>query len=72
MWKDIFDAVLEKIEKAEAKDAFYLCMALGTQRVDPSLVKSDIYYTLYLTVSKHISEYDLFQISQLSMFFSNP
>lgn len=43
-------------------------MALGKGKINPSIIKSDIYYTLYLNASRYINEFDLYQLSQLSMF----
>lgn len=68
----MLESILAKIDKAESKDTFYICMALGGGRIKPSLIKSDIYYTLYLNVSRHLSSYDLYQIAQLSMFLCSP
>lgn len=49
-------------------------MALGRGKIKPNLIKSDLYYTLYLNTSRHSlkDEFDLYQISLLSMFMSNP
>ena len=63
VWKDILDSILSKIDKAEAKDTFYICMALGGGRIIPSLINTDLYYTLYLNCVKHISDFDLYQLS---------
>lgn len=49
-------------------------MALGRGKINPSIINSDIYYTLYLNASRHAlnDEFDLYQLSQLSMFMSSP
>jgi len=73
-WKDLLGAILNKIDKAQAKDTFYLAMALGKGRINPAIINSDLYYTLYLNVTRHClaDEFDLYQISQLSMFMTSP
>jgi hypothetical protein len=68
IWKDLLEGVLAKIDKADAKDTFYICMALGKGRINPQIIKSDIYYTLYLNAARHINDFDLFQLAQMSMF----
>jgi len=37
-------------------------MALGKGKINPSLIHSDLYYTLYLNVSRHTlkDEFDLY------------
>ena len=60
MWKTLLDIILVKIEKAEAKDTFYTCMALGRAKISPDIIKSDIYYTLYLNAARHIKDFDLY------------
>ncbi|CDW74678.1 UNKNOWN [Stylonychia lemnae] len=72
VWKDILDSILSKIDKAEVKDTFYICMALGGGRIIPQVINTDLYYTLYLNSVRHISEFDLYQLSQLSMFLASP
>jgi hypothetical protein len=59
-WKNILDSILSKIDKAEHKDTFYLCMALDKGKIKPELINSDFYYTLYLNATRHIEHYDLF------------
>jgi hypothetical protein len=73
-WKEFLNQILNKIDKASAKDTFYLSMALGRGRINPSIIKSDLYYTIYLNTSRHAlkDEFDLYQLSQLSMFLSSP
>lgn len=73
-WKDLLAAILNKIDKASAKDTFYLAMALGKGRINPKIINSDLYYTLYLNATRHClaDEFDLYQISQLSMFMTSP
>ena len=63
MWREMLTAILKKIEKAESKETYYICMALGRWRIPFELIESDIYYTLYLNICRHIGQYDLFQIS---------
>lgn len=53
-WKLLLESVLKKIDKAEAKDTFYLCMALNKNKIKPEIIHSDFYYTLYLNASRHI------------------
>lgn len=62
-WKAILEVVLKKIDKAEPKDTFYLCMALDKGKINPKIIHSDIFYTLYLNASRHIHNFDLFQLS---------
>lgn len=73
-WKDLLDSILNKIDKASSKDTFYLSMALGRGKISPSLINTDIYYTLYLNTSRHClkDEFDLYQVSQLAMFMCSP
>lgn len=59
-WKQLLEVTLSKIDQADSKDTFYLCMALDKGTINPKLVKSDFYYTLYLNASRFINEYDLF------------
>ena len=63
LWKDMLDATLKKIDKAEPKDTFYLCMAMGRGKIPPKLINTDIFYTLYLNASRHMSSFDLYQLS---------
>eukprot|EP00347_Sterkiella_histriomuscorum_P023236 403335430 len=69
-WKDLLESVLNKIDKADSKDTFYLCMALGKDKMPKGIVKSDVYYTLYLNVAKNLKDFDLYQIAQLANFFT--
>jgi hypothetical protein len=73
-WKEFLNSTLNKIDKASSKDTFYLAMALGRGKINPALINSDLYYTLYLNTAKHTinDEFDLYQLSQLSMFMCNP
>lgn len=73
-WKDFLSSILNKIDKASAKDTFYLAMALGRGKINPQLINSDLYYTLYLNTARHAlkDDFDLYQISQLSMFMCSP
>lgn len=73
-WKEFLESILNKIDKASSKDTFYLCMALGRGKINPTVINSDLFYTLYLNVSRHSmkDEFDLYQLSQLSMFMCSP
>lgn len=71
VWKDLLEAVLGKIDKADSKDTFYICMTLGKGKIKPSLIKSDIYYTIYLNTARFVQEFDLYQLSLISMFLSS-
>ena len=73
-WKEFLQSVLNKIDKASPKDTFYLSMALGRGRINPRIINTDLYYTLYLNASRYTlkDEFDLYQLSQLSMFLSSP
>jgi len=51
MWKEILNSILNKMDKADAKDTFYICMALGRGKINPELIKSDLYYTLFLSAT---------------------
>ena len=59
-WAALLKQVLNKMDKAESKDTFYICMALDKEKINPSIIDSDIYYTLYLNASRYLKEYDLF------------
>jgi hypothetical protein len=61
-WKDFLTSILNKIDKASAKDTFYLSMALGIGKINPRVINSDVYYTLYLNTSRHAlkDEFDLY------------
>jgi hypothetical protein len=73
-WKEFLNSTLNKIDKASPKDTFYLAMALGRGKINPAIINSDLYYTLYLNTARHTmkDEFDLYQLSQLSMFMCNP
>jgi hypothetical protein len=73
-WKQFLNSTLNKIDKASPKDTFYLAMALGRGKINPAVIHSDIYYTLYLNVSRHAlkDDFDLYQLAQLSMFMCSP
>lgn len=73
-WKEFLNSTLNKIDKASPKDSFYLAMALGRGKINPAIIHSDLYYTLYLNTVRHTmkDEFDLYQLSQLSMFMCNP
>ena len=62
------------MDKASAKDTFYLAMALGRGKINPAIVNTDIYYTLFLNVTRHYmkDDFDLYQLSQLAMFMCSP
>jgi len=64
-WKQYLASILNKIDKASPKDTFYMAMALGKGKINPSLIHSDLYYTLYLSVTRHTlkDEFDLFQLA---------
>lgn len=73
----LYNAVLERIEKAKATDAFYLSMAIGKglrQKFSPDDIKnfSDICYNLYLVTAREINSFDLFQLAQVSNFLCSP
>ena len=61
-WKQFLDSSLNKIDKASAKDTFYLAMALGRGKINPTVINSDLYYTLYLNTGRHAlrDEFDLY------------
>jgi hypothetical protein len=54
MWSELLTSMLKKMDRADAKDAFYISMALGRGKIRPELIVSDIYYTLYMLISKNI------------------
>jgi hypothetical protein len=58
-------STLNKIDKASPKDTFYLAMALGRGKINPALINTDLYYTLYLNIARHTlkDEFDLYQLS---------
>ena len=71
----LFQQIFKKIDRSESKNAFYICMALGRglgKKIDQSQIPdfSDVIYALYISVARHIKEYDLQQLSQLSIFFA--
>jgi len=35
VWKDLLEVVLSKIDKADSKDTFYICMSLGKGKIKP-------------------------------------
>ena len=57
--------VLNKLEKAEATDIYYLCIAIGQglSRLSPEVVPSDVYYGIYLKQLQMSDSYDLQQLS---------
>ena len=60
----IFGQILKKLDRSSSKDAFYICMALGRglgRKIDESQISniSELSYSLYLSVARHINEYDL-------------
>ena len=64
----LFTQVLSKLDKAQSKDAFYICMALGRglgKKIDESQIVnfSDLMYSLYISVARSIKEYDLQQLA---------
>jgi hypothetical protein len=73
-WKQFLNSILNKIDKASPKDTFYLAMALGRGKINPAIINTDLYYTLYLNTSRHTlnDEFDLYQLAQLSMFMCSP
>ena len=73
----MFSAVLNKIDKANNKDAFYLSMALGRglgKKINRNEIKNfgDLCYNLYLATAKEINSFDLFQLAQISNFLCSP
>jgi hypothetical protein len=63
--EELFAAILNKINKAKSKDAFYLSMAIGRGLNKKIYAKqipnfSDLCYNLYLVTAKEIAEFDLF------------
>ena len=61
----LFNAVLDKIDKAKARDAFYLSMAIGKglqRKFSPDDIQNfgDLCYNLYLVTAREISAFDLF------------
>ena len=64
----VYGQILNKIDKAQSKDAFYVCMSLGHglgRKFVPEQIPrySDVIYTLYLTVAREAKKYDLYQLS---------
>ena len=60
----LFQKILVKLDRAQAKDAFYICMALGRglgKKIDESQIVnfSDVGYALYITLARKIKDYDL-------------
>lgn len=60
----LYQQVYSKLGKAQGKDAFYTCMALGRglgRKIDESQIQnySDVCYGLYAVTAKNIKEYDL-------------
>jgi hypothetical protein len=73
----MFFAVLDKIDKAKSKDAFYLGMALGRglgKKFNADQIKqfSDLCYNLYLVTAKEIQNFDLFQLAQIANLMCAP
>ena len=63
----LFAQVLSKLDRAQSKDAFYVCMALGRglgKKIDESQISnfSDLVFSLYITVARSIKDYDLQQL----------
>ena len=55
----LYTQILNKMDKAESKDVFYLSMALGHgigKKLDIEQIPkySDVIYTLYVAAAKHI------------------
>ena len=70
----LLSSIQSKMDKASAKDIFYICVALGgrQQRISQKSIHSDLYYTLYLRLTSIIEEFDLYQLSKIGIFLSNP
>ena len=70
----LLSSIQSKMDKAQAKDIFYICVALGgrQQRIPSKTIHSDLYYTLYLRLTSIIEDFDLYQLSKIGMFLSNP
>ena len=70
----VINGILNKFDKAGSKDVFYLCIALGKgmRKLPQESVSTDIYYAIYLKSLQVMSEYDLYQISQIGNFMSGP
>ena len=61
---NLFTQVYNRLDKAESKDAFYVCMALGRglgKKIDESQIPNfgDLSYHLHATVTRNIKDYDL-------------
>ena len=55
----MLESILNKLDKAEANDIYYLAIALG-QGIPNANVPSDIYYAIYLKQLHMVNEYDLY------------
>lgn len=49
----LLNSIQSKLDKASAKDIFYICVALGgrQQRIPSKIIHSDLYYSLYLRLT---------------------
>ena len=61
----VYKQILNKMERAESKDAFYIGMSLGHglgRKFTPDQIPqfSDVIYTLYLSIASNIKKYDLY------------
>ena len=74
--ENVISSILNKIDKAEANDIYYLCIAigqaLGNNNIQASIIPSDVYYAIYLKQIQMVNEYDLYQLSQIAMALSPP
>ena len=56
------DQILNKFDKAESLDIFYLCIALGKgyRKLPQGIASSDLYYAIFLKLMTKAKDYDLY------------
>lgn len=67
----VIKTILNKFDKVEPIDVYYICVAIGQGLDKMEVVPSDLYYAIYLNQLETIEVYDLHQLSQITLVLSS-
>ena len=60
--EEVIEQIIAKLGDAQAKDVFYICLALGkgSQKIDQKLISADLYYRVHHKCMNFMNQYDLY------------
>lgn len=72
LYGTLLTKLVDTMDKASSKDCFFIVVALSRHLIDPQIIPSDLFYTLYLNTVQYIDQYSLSDLTYFLMLFSSP